>query len=292
MLDDSASDTDIRTWFDMTQAIDAQKIAALLKECAEKYILPRYNTLSADQIQTKAHENDLVTIADIETERALQDILPKMFPGCIVVGEECVSRGEISLDILKDPAQTVFVVDPVDGTYNFRHGKREFAVMMALVINGETQMGWIYDVLGDAHAIVEKGAGAFHDGKRLHVAGHKADAELIGHIRKSYFPKDMQDRMGYLKPACQSIKQSFSLSCAAHEYLRIAQGLADFSIYGWMKPWDHLAGTLLVQEAGGHVAKWDGTPYVPQDDHGGLTIASSPALWAHVHDTFLKPALG
>src|SRR5688500_13700126 len=151
----------------MTVKVDSGKVADLLKECAEKYILPRYKTLSADQIQTKSHENDLVTIADIETEAALRDILPRMFPGCAVIGEEGVSSGAASLDILKDTAQTVFVVDPVDGTWNFRHGIREFAVMMALVAQGETRMGWIYDVLGDVHAIAEKGAGAFYGDQRM-----------------------------------------------------------------------------------------------------------------------------
>lgn len=272
--------------------VDIQKVADLLKECAQKYILPRYKMLTDDQISTKTHENDFVTIADIETEQALREELPKMYPGCVVIGEESVSSGLATLDILQDSTQMIFVVDPVDGTYNFRHGKREFAVMMALVVNGQTQIGWIYDVLGDSFAIVERGVGAFFNSQRMHVAGPKPEAELVGHLRKNYFPKDMQDKMDYLKPACDSIKQSFSLSCSAHEYMRIAQGQSDFAIYGFMKPWDHLAGTLMVQEAGGYVAKWDGSDYKPTDNKGGLTIASSQALWQQAHDKFIKPALG
>ncbi|HEY8190721.1 MAG TPA: inositol monophosphatase [Micavibrio sp.] len=271
--------------------IDSAKIADVLKECAEKYILPRYKTLMPEQIQTKRHENDLVTVADIETELALQDILPRMIPGCVVIGEESVSSGTASLDILKDPSQTIFVVDPVDGTYNFRHGKREFAVMMALVAGGETRMGWIYDVLGDMHAITEKGAGAFLGGKRMRVADPKPVAECSAFLNPSYFPKEMRPFLNDIKEEAKKLKSAKSLYCSAHEYLQLASGQADFGINGWMKPWDHLAGSLMVQEAGGIVQKWDGTIYRPQDETGGLIIASNQDLWNFARRGFLDPAL-
>lgn len=271
--------------------IDPLKIADILKDCAAQYILPRYNTLTADQVQTKSHADDLVTIADIETEHALEKILPQVVPGCVVIGEESVSRGEVSLDILKDPSQIVFVVDPVDGTYNFRHGKREFAVMMAVVIGGETRMGWIYDVLGDTHAIAEKNAGAFFGGQRMQVAAAKPMNECNAFINPGYFPKDMRKFLSYLKGEATSLQSATTLRCSAHEYLRIASGQADFGINGWMKQWDHLAGALMVQEAGGVVHKWDGTPYTPTDELGGLLVASNQALWKQAHDRFLKPAL-
>ena len=275
----------------MTVAVDSGKVAGLLKECAEQYILPRYKTLSAGQIHTKSHENDLVTIADIETEAALQDILPRMFPGCTVIGEESVSSGTASLDILKDSSQTVFVVDPVDGTWNFRHGKREFAVMVALVAQGETRMGWIYDVLGDVHAIAEKGAGAFLGDQRMKVAEPKPARECCAFINPGYFPKDMRPFLSYLKSEVRNIKSAGTLRCSAHEYLQLASGQADFGINGWMKRWDHLAGALMVQEAGGVVRKWNGASYTPQDEEGGLIIASNQPLWDYAHRHFLQPAL-
>jgi fructose-1,6-bisphosphatase/inositol monophosphatase family enzyme len=271
--------------------IDSGKVADLLKECAEKFILPRYNNLSPDQVRSKSHKDDLVTIADIETEQALETILPQMFPGCVVIGEEGVSSGKVSLDILKDPSQTIFVVDPVDGTHNFRHGKREFAVMMALVVNGETRMGWIYDVLGDVHATTEKGAGAFLGGQRMSVAQSKPLAECDAFISPGYFPKEMYPFLDSFKAEIKKIKSVRVLRCAAHEYLQLASGQADFGISGGMKPWDHLAGALMVQEAGGVVRKWDGTVYSPHDETGGLITTSGQTLWNLVHRQFLNPVL-
>ncbi len=269
--------------------IDPLEVADILKDCAEKYILPRFNTLAADQVQSKTHVDDLVTIADIETERALEKILPQIFPGCIVIGEESVFRGDCSLDILKDATQTIFVVDPVDGTYNFRHGKREFAVMMALVVGGETRMGWIYDVLGDTHAIVEKSAGAFMGGKRMQVAPDKPLKDCDAFINPGYFPKEMRKFLAPLKAEAAQLKSRGSLRCAAHEYLRLASGQADFGISGWISAWDHLAGDLMVREAGGHVMKWDASPYVPTDTAGGLIAASNADLARTVQSAFIHP---
>ncbi len=277
----------------MPLQIDSEKVAALLKECAEKYILPRYNNLSPDQVQSKSHKDDLVTIADIETERALEAILPQMFPGCVVIGEEGVSSGRVSLDILKDPSQTIFVVDPVDGTHNFRHGKREFAVMMALVVNGQTRRGWIYDVLGDTHAIAEKGAGAFYGGQRMQVASPKSMTECSAFLNPFYFPKELRPFLDHMRPESGNIKSARTLRCSAHEYLHLASGQVDFGINAGtgIKAWDHLAGALMVQEAGGVVWKWNKAIYAPQDETGGLIIASNQNLWDAIHSRLLVPAL-
>lgn len=271
--------------------IDPQQIADILQDCAEQYILPRYKNLTTGDIQTKSHAHDFVTIADTETEEALCRILPQIVPGCRVVGEEGVSSGAITTASLSDPAQTIFVVDPVDGTANFKDGKREFATMVALVTGGQTRMAWIYDILGQAHYIGEQGQGAFCNGTRLAVAAPKPLADCIGYARKSYFPTDLIPRMGYLDDARKKVAGVKPLFCAAHEYIRIASGHADFSISGMIKPWDHLAGCLLVQEAGGVAMKWDRTPYAPHDDGREIMVATHPVLWDQLYDLFLKDAL-
>ena len=261
-------------------SVDQQKIAAILEECARKYILPRYRNLQNSEIQTKKHANDFVTIADIETEEALVEILPKIVPGAIVIGEEGVSSGKITTEALNDATKTIFVVDPVDGTRNFKNGDPKFALMMALVQGGETRMSWIYDVVGNVHYLGEKGSGAYCGGERLYIDKQsRAFSESTG--------------FGYLKfgSAEDKVKSYTNLLCAAHEYIRIASAEADFCIYDFMTPWDHLAGVLMVQEAGGVVKKWDKSPYLVTDNRGGLLIASSDDLWDWIHKTFLNPAL-
>lgn len=267
--------------------IDTSHVADILKDCALKFILPRFRNLQQGDIKTKSHANDFVTIADLETEEALTRILPDKYPGCIVIGEEGVSSGAITTAALADPTQTIFVVDPVDGTSNFKNGNSTFAVMMALVRNGETQTGWIYDVMNDVHYIAEKGKGATRSGEPIYVRPAKSLSapDCVGYIGPKYFPKSMQESL-----INRGAKQFRALHCAGHEYINIASGKADFTLFHHMKPWDHLAGSLLVQEAGGIVRKFDGTPYRVTDVKGGLIVASHVQTADEAQGKFLSPA--
>jgi len=269
-------------------SINLDEIADILSECAKSYILPRYKALEDHEISSKTGPNDLVTQADIDVEAHLERVLPALLPGSIVVGEEAVSRGSASLDVLADETQMVWVVDPVDGTHNFVHHKREFGIMLACVIGGEVRYGWIYDVLGEACAVMERGAGAYFEGQRLQVSQESQINALSGHLNPRYFPKEYRP---HIKEAGTKFKSCQSLHCAAHEYLRIAKGEAHFALYSRMKAWDHLPGALMVEEAGGYVAKWDRTPYRPQDHHVGLLAAASQENWEQVYEIFLKEYL-
>lgn len=264
--------------------IDTQKVAQILVECAETQILPRYKTLAADQIRTKSGPNDLVTQADIEAEHFLKKSLPGLYPGSVVIGEEGVSSGEVTLSALKTD-KPVWVVDPVDGTYNFAHGKREFAVMVAFVHEGVTQAGWIYDVLGKGMAIAEKGQGAHLNGRQLKTFSPQNTIDYTGYISEFFYGKKNKER--YFE-ASEHIKSTAFLRCSAHEYLNIAQGKDHFGFFNRLKPWDHLAGVLMVQEAGGYVQKFNGVPYLPSDESGGLIAASSEKVWHDTYELFAK----
>jgi len=273
----------------MTQHhIDPEQVAAIIVDAAEKFIVPRYRLLENHQIQSKSSPNDLVTIADQETEAALEQALGQLYPGALVIGEESVSAGAKDICALAQSDKTIFVADPVDGTWNFVHGKREFCVMLACVIGGETRFGWIYDVIDQKMMIVEKGAGAFFGGEKMQVAAPKAPQALCGHAGLKYFPPALRP---HVKAYKTQVKSLYSLGCAGHEYLRLAAGSADFGIYSRIRQWDHLAGVLAVQEAGGYVAQWDGSPYTPCDAFGGLVVAASRDLWQHVHDTLIEPMM-
>ena len=157
----------------MANNIDPNKIAQLLRDCAKECILPRYNKLKSGDILKKTSAADIVTIADKEAENKLIKDITKLYPGSIVIGEESIYEGKASLDELKKTDKIVWVVDPIDGTNNFVAGKRNFGIMLACVINGKTQFGWIYDILGDEIAIAEKGKGAYFHGQKLQVGNNK-----------------------------------------------------------------------------------------------------------------------
>lgn len=257
-------------------SIDPQKVEDILRECADACILPYFGKLQDHEVETKSGPNDLVTIADKKSEAFLDRALTSLYPSSVLIGEEGVAEGRTSTDILRnDPGAFVWITDPVDGTWNFRHGNETFCVMLACVHGGETVAGWIYDVCAGRMMAVERGSGAFINGARLSVAEEKPIAQTEGYIGYDYIPKNLRP---FAKELERHVGKISTLRCAGHEYLRLAAGSADFAMYSKVRAWDHLPGTLAVQEAGGLVLKWDGSAYKPGDEFGGLVIASTPAL--------------
>ena len=261
--------------------INNDQVADVIRQASARFIMPRFKALKDHEISSKTAPNDLVTLADIEAEAFLEKELPKIKAGSFVMGEEGVSRGEHYMDDLKNADNTVWVVDPVDGTHNFVHGNDKFAVMVALVKGGVTICGWIYDVLNDAFTICEKGAGAFDGDKRLSL--EDKECSLKDHdiyLSPKFFPAVMRDQV---KANRANFGKAVTIGCAAHEYLDVARGLKDGTVYCRLKPWDHLVGALLVQEAGGYVAKWDNSTYTPQDHYAGLIAACGKTCWERIH---------
>jgi len=243
-------------------------VAALLREVAAAEVLPRYRNLSQADIRTKSSAQDLVTQADIEAERVLTERLSALLPGSAVVGEEAAFDDPATLNRLSDDGP-VWVIDPVDGTANFSAGRPTFAMIVALVVGGETVAGWILDPLSDRLAAAEKGAGAWMAGQRVRV--RDPDLPLARLEGSAYGPraKALKGRVGRL----------VGLGSAAHSYLRLLAGRFQFAAYSRLMPWDHAAGVLLWQEAGASARLLDGTPYAPRLQRGDLLMASSEALW-------------
>ena len=197
-----------------------------------------------------------------------------------MLGEEACELDASLLGKLKD-APLAFIIDPVDGTYNFATGVPLFGVMLAVVVNGETVAGIIHDPVGKDWIIGVKGAGshirsAFNVRQKVSVAPPAAVSEMLGAISWQFLADPLRSTLARNHAKC---KASFGFRCAAHEYRLIASGNAHFALFNKLMPWDHLAGVLIHQEAGGHAARFDGSAYLPRHLDGGLLIAPNKANW-------------
>jgi len=260
---------------------DRDDLLAILVEAADTEILPRFARLAPGDVAEKTGPLDLVTVADRAAERRIAAAVARRFPGAAIIGEEAVADDPSRLDRLAD-ARVAIVVDPIDGTFNFAAGLPLFGVMAAVVVDGETIAGIIYDPIGRSHASALKGRGAVHgflDGRpetAMRVAAPDAVARMHGSVSWTYLPAGIRERVA---ARMTRLATAYTYRCSAHEYRLVASGACHILVHGKLMPWDHLAGVLIHAEAGGHSAKLDGTPYRPTDRDGGLLLAPDAASW-------------
>ena len=260
--------------------IDITRLAGILRDAAKAEILPRFRRLDEGMVRQKTDAIDLVTEADESAERAIRAAVAEAWPNALFVGEEAVSADPALLDQL-DAADFAIIVDPVDGTANFAAGLPLYATMASVVVKGETVAGVIYDPMGDDWVLAERGAGAFMrfpDGRanRLAVATAPALDQMVGHVSITFLPTAS-------KPAVlqnlAKVRVAANYRVAGHDYRTFATGHCHFVAFNKLMPWDHLAGCLIAEEAGGYVARFDGSPYLPAHREGGLIIATDRNTW-------------
>ena len=254
------------------------EVVQLIRAAARAEIMPRFRNLRPGMIRQKSSPTDLVTEADEAAEAAITRGLQRLFPGCLVVGEEACAADPALLGRLPG-AELAFVLDPIDGTGNYCAGLPLFGVMIAAVSHGAVVASAIHDPVCDDVAVALRGGGAWTElptGERtaLHVAAPAPPPGMSGCISWRYMREELR---AAVVTNMVGLAQVSDYRCAAHEYRILAAGPLDFLIFNKLMPWDHLPGWLLHQEAGGFSAHFDGMPYHPSDGSGGLVCTPDRA---------------
>jgi len=253
-------------------ALDAE-ILDLMRFAAQRSMMPRYRALADDEIEMKGVD-DPVTIVDREVEAFLTDALTKLAPGVAVVGEEAAAA---DAEVLNALSEQCWIIDPLDGTANFTEGKEPFGIIIALADAGEAVAGWLYDPNKDRLCHARKGEGAFLNGERIQAKTTGQTPPVVA-VSRMFLTPDQNAMVD------EKIAPHYQLAdiprCAAEQYPRLALGENDISSFKRTLAWDHAAGVLWLNEAGGKAARLDGSAY-RVDEHGkpGLLGASSAALW-------------
>lgn len=264
--------------------IDINKVSSIIAEIAETDVLPRFQSLADHEIEEKV-AGELVTVVDVAVEKLLTARLQDLLPGSLVVGEEGVHAKPELMEQLGEDAP-VWIIDPIDGTRNFAHGRPAFAIMVALVQKGESRAAWILEPVSGRFGVGERGGGAWLNGARMHVAAADSPARMTGSLHaSSYAPKNLARRVDQRRARVSAVK---SLRCAGAEYLRLAAGEVQFSLFTRLMPWDHVPGALLQEEAGGVALCFDGTAYRAERYREiGLLMAPDRPSWDALHETLL-----
>lgn len=250
-----------------------------MRDVAATEVLPRFQTLGTADISEK-RPGDLVTTADRMSEEAFKRLLPPLLPGSLVLGEEGYETDPASLQLLNGDAP-VWIVDPVDGTYNFAHGKPPFTVIVALAAKGRTLGGWIVDpIVGDAVFAIEGEGAAYAPAdascSAITAAGSPSDLTAS----RMTAGAGLRKRMEKIAAGTEGTQLPIFVDryrCVGREYMDIATGKLELARYGGrLKPWDHAAGALIVRESGGIASVVDkDEPYMPRAEITSRAIGVS-----------------
>ncbi|MGF1576896.1 MAG: inositol monophosphatase family protein [Cyanophyceae cyanobacterium] len=216
---------------------------------------------------------DLVTEADRASETLIYDILSRHFPESSILMEESGQKGDL--------ADLQWVVDPLDGTTNFAHGYPFAAVSIGLLWEGIPVLGVIYDFFHQHLFRASQGQGATCNRQPIHVS---PITELSRSLLVTGFAYDRRETADnnyaefcHLTHLTQGVRRGGS---AALDLAYVAWGKLDGYWERGLSPWDIGAGIVLVQEAGGRVSAYDGSPV---DVQSGRLLATN----GHLHGPIL-----
>ncbi|MDT0397636.1 MULTISPECIES: inositol monophosphatase family protein [Streptomyces] len=246
-------------------------VEELIRKAAAKEILPRWRRLGEHDVDLKSGPHDLVTDADRDAELYLTGELATLLPGSVVVGEEAVHANPASYEAIQGDTP-VWIVDPVDGTRQFVRGETGFCTLVALAVHGVVHASWTYAPVREQFATAVRGRGALLDGEPLRAGSPEPGRDLRVATSHPDYTTDEQKRAllglwteGVAPRSCGS---------AGLEYLAIARGESDATAFSWEAAWDHAAGLLLVEEAGGTHLTRAGLPF---GIRGGNTLPFTAA---------------
>jgi len=205
---------------------------------------------------SKKGEIDLVTEADLMSEKAVINAISHHFPEDYILSEEAGEQGE--------KTDRMWIIDPLDGTTNFAHSFPFFGVSIALQVENEVVVGIVYNPCLDEFFEAERGKGAFLNNNAIWVSDQSSLKDsLIG----TGFPYDVYEKpepvLEYLKKMLINAQGVRRAGAAAIDLCYVAAGRLDGFWEQGLSPWDTAAGSLIVEEAGGVISDYDGNPYNP-----------------------------
>jgi myo-inositol-1(or 4)-monophosphatase len=223
---------------------------------------------------TKSSPTDVVTAADLASERVIRDRVLAARPDDGFLGEEG--------DDVAGTTGVVWIADPIDGTVNFLYGIPQFAVSIAAQVDGSVAAGVVHNPVSGETFTATRGGGAYLDGRRLSGSSCTDVADALVGTGFGYRAEDRAIQgvqVGRLLPAVRDIRR---IGSAALDLCFVAAGRYDAYVESGLNPWDFAAGALVVEEAGGRVEGLHGEPAGER-----LVVAASAALFPAFHDLLL-----
>jgi myo-inositol-1(or 4)-monophosphatase len=245
-------------------------IAVRAARRAGEVIVRSLNRLESLDIATKGR-NDFVTDVDQAAEREIIALIRKSYPDHAILAEESGASGAADSPV-------VWIIDPLDGTTNYLHGFPTFSVSIACRVRGRLEHAVVFDPMRQEIFTASRGGGAHLENRRIRVSKART---LDGALIATGFPyrenlKHLDAYLAMLKEIMQRSAGVRRPGSAALDLAYVAAGRVDGFWEIGLNEWDTAAGTLLIDEAGGHIGTLTGADY----KQGGNVIAGSPKVYA------------
>lgn len=202
---------------------------------------------------------DLVTDADIESQKVLQEFLLGRFPRHHFLGEE--GGMEEKAPPLGSPP--TWIVDPIDGTSNYAHDFPFYCTSIGLVADGEIVVGAIYDPIRDELFHAAKGRGAWINGKRVQTSNAQTPEQSLVTTGFPYNLMGKEELLGWWEHWSWRVQALRRTGSTALNLAYVAAGRCDafYALEG--HAWDVAGGAVLVKEAGGTITTVKGNAFDP-----------------------------
>ena len=244
----------------MSQA--ALNVAVSAAHAAGELMRRKFGQVSGVPVTRKAR-HDYVSEIDHACEAAIVREITHYYPDHAFLGEEGGASGD---------SDTVWVIDPLDGTSNYLHGVPHFAVSIAQKVNGKTECAVVFDPMRDELFTAVRGRGAYLNQKRIRVSTR---GELDTAVLATAFPFRRREKMARFARVFQAVMEKTEdfrrLGTASLDLAYVACGRLDGYYEVGLNAWDVAAGTLIVREAGGVVLDFEGKDDV--EEAGSIVAA-------------------
>lgn len=231
-------------------------------------------------VETKSNRNDLVTNIDKEIEQFFIEKISTQFPDHRILGEESFDGK------LVEGTGIVWLIDPIDGTMNFIHQQRNFAISIGIYENGVGKVGLIYDVVRDELYHAMKGQGAFLNEIPLKQLNTISVADAIIGLNATWITENRRIDPKILGALARDARATRSYGSAAIEIASVAAGKLDAYITLRLSPWDFAAGLVLMEEVGGVTKTLKGEPIKLLQQNS--IFAAKPGLFHSILHDYLK----
>lgn len=233
------------------EAVDLGEAINFLKTLLPKSgdILRKYFK-SGEFTQQSKGGVDFLTQADEEVDAFLLGQIKEFYPQADFLTEETAPSDYSSFK----NSNSLWVIDPLDGTINFSRHNPHFAISVGLVDKGIPKLGVVYiPMTGDTYWARADQEQASHNGKPIKVSSTKTLGKTVIACDWAWGLEKRLNVVKWLGSICTHVRQIKSMGSAVVDLASLAEGSIDGYIHSGLKPWDVAASALFIEKAGGKI---------------------------------------